>query len=231
MSDFHGWLCDGDIFMPPGLLKVDSPAFRIDTSGTMGLTLANKITLVRIVLVPFMVVHVHYYAESGTEIHRLLAIAAFALAVISDGLDGYIARHYNQRSDLGAVLDPMADKLLLVLSLVALTVDNRPHLYRLPFWLTAIVLSRDVILTIGLAAIHYTGHKPRVQPGFIGKLASVLVMAVVLWTLLKWDENGMLYVAMAAAACTIISGFQYAMDGLHQIASPPDNDAGNPTKS
>ena len=78
------------------------------------MTTANNITIFRVLLVPFFIVQVLYYAESGIEWHRFAAILTFALAALSDGLDGYIARRYNQRSQLGAILDPLADKLLLV---------------------------------------------------------------------------------------------------------------------
>ena len=77
------------------------------------MTTANKITILRILLIPFFVVEVLYYVKAGVELHRTLAILTFAVAAICDGVDGYIARHFNQRSELGAILDPLADKLLL----------------------------------------------------------------------------------------------------------------------
>src|SRR5438874_11191790 len=74
------------------------------------MTTANKITIFRILLIPFFVVEVLYYMKTGNETHRLSAILAFGIAAICDGVDGYIARRYNQRSELGAILDPLADK-------------------------------------------------------------------------------------------------------------------------
>ena len=82
------------------------------------MTTANKVTILRILLIPFFVVQVLYYVKNGNELHRLLAILSFAVAAICDGVDGYIARRYNQRSELGAILDPLADKLLLVSGIV-----------------------------------------------------------------------------------------------------------------
>ncbi len=78
------------------------------------MTTANKITILRILLIPFFVVELIYYVRTGNEIHRLAAILCFAVAAICDGVDGYIARRYNQISELGKILDPLADKLLLV---------------------------------------------------------------------------------------------------------------------
>src|SRR5438445_9801192 len=92
------------------------------------MTTANKITILRILLIPFFVVEVLYYVKTANEVHRLLAILSFAVAAICDGVDGYIARHYNQRSELGAILDPLADKLLLVSGVVVLGFDHHPQL-------------------------------------------------------------------------------------------------------
>src|SRR5712671_76526 len=100
------------------------------------MTTANKITIFRILLVPFFIVEVLSYVGDGEELHRFLAIAAFLLASVCDGVDGYIARRYNQRSELGAILDPLADKLLLVSGIVLLSFDHRPYLQPIPLWLT-----------------------------------------------------------------------------------------------
>src|SRR5690242_21875802 len=99
------------------------------------MTTANKITILRILLIPFFDVEVLYYVKEGHELHRLMAILTFAVAAICDGVDGYIARRYNQRSELGAILDPLADKLLLVSGIVVLSFDHRPYLRSVPLWL------------------------------------------------------------------------------------------------
>src|ERR1051325_2221184 len=81
----------------------------------------NKVRILRILLTPFFVFETIYYVRTGNEIHRLLAILSFAVAAICDGVDGYIARRYNQISELGKILDPLADKLLLVSAIVLLS--------------------------------------------------------------------------------------------------------------
>ena len=96
------------------------------------MTTANKITILRILLIPFFVVELIYYVETGNELHRLVAMLSFAVAAILDGVDGYIARHYNQKSELGAILDPLADKLLLVSGIVALSFNHAPFLGQIP---------------------------------------------------------------------------------------------------
>ena len=84
------------------------------------MTTANKITILRTLLVPFFVVETIDYMETGKELSRVMAVVSFAVAAISDGVDGFIARRFNQRSELGAVLDPLADKLLLVSGIILL---------------------------------------------------------------------------------------------------------------
>src|SRR4051812_4235032 len=114
------------------------------------MTTANKVTILRILLIPFFVVQVLYYVKNGDELHRLLAILSFAVAAICDGVDGYIARHYNQRSELGAILDPLADKLLLVSGVVVLSFDHGPYFQQIPLWLTGTIIGRDIVLLTGL---------------------------------------------------------------------------------
>src|SRR6266567_60649 len=114
------------------------------------MTTANKVTILRILLTPFFVVEAMYYVTNGNESHRLLAILSFAVASICDGVDGYIARRYNQRSELGAILDPLADKLLLVSGIVVLSFDHHPYLETIPLWLTGTIIGRDLLILIGM---------------------------------------------------------------------------------
>jgi cardiolipin synthase len=195
------------------------------------MTTANKITILRILLIPFFVVELIYYVETGNEIHRLVAILSFAVAAILDGVDGYIARHYNQKSELGAILDPLADKLLLVSGIVALSFNNGTLLGQIPLWLTGTIIGRDFLILIGMVVIHLTVGKVVVRPHFTGKCATVLQMAVVIWILLKWDQGlnplWLKYFMIGAAICTGVSGLLYVWDGVKQLGSHP---ASSPTK-
>src|SRR5256885_5450783 len=143
------------------------------------MTTANRITIFRILLVPFFIVEVLSYVERGEEWHRYLAIGAFLTAAICDGVDGYIARRYNQRSELGAILDPLADKLLLVSGIVLLSF-NWPNFDPIPLWLTGTIIGRDILLLVGLLVIHLTVGKVKVRPRVLGKIATVFQMVVVL---------------------------------------------------
>lgn len=193
------------------------------------MTTANKITILRILLIPFFVVETLYYVETGNEIHRLVAILSFATTAILDGVDGYIARHYNQRSELGAILDPLADKLLLVSGVVLLSFDHTPRLGQIPLWLTGTIIGRDLLMLIGIVVIRYMVGKVNVRPRVFGKIATVFQMAVVIWILLRWDRDlnphwfqGW---TIGAALFTGISGLLYVWDGVKQLGSHPTSSA------
>ena len=189
------------------------------------MTTANKVTIGRVFLIPFFIVLVLYYVKNGNEIFRTFAIVSFALCAVSDAIDGYIARRYNQHSELGAILDPLADKLLLVSGIILLCVDNGPILPRLPLWLAGVILSRDVLILIGMIVIHIVCGKVKVRPRWLGKVATVLQMATVIWALLKWQSNWLDDIALAAAICTGISGLLYVWDGVRQLSAHPTSSA------
>jgi cardiolipin synthase len=189
------------------------------------MTTANKITILRILLIPFFVVELIYYRQSGAEVHRLAAILIFAFATIFDGVDGYIARRYRQKSELGAILDPLADKLLLVSGVVVLSFNHGKFLGQIPLWLTGTIIGRDLLLLIGIAVIRFTVGKVAVRTRFLGKIATVLQMIVVVWVLLKWDQDldarWFAVWAIGAALCTGGSGLLYVWDGVRQLSASP----------
>jgi cardiolipin synthase len=189
------------------------------------MTTANKITIIRILLIPLFIAEGLYFIETGREWHRYVAIAAFGFAAVSDAVDGFVARHFNQRSELGAILDPLADKLLLVSGIVLLSFPNQGHLPQLPLWMTATVVGRDVVLLIGLVVMHYIGAKVTVRPHIIGKVATVLQMTAVLWSLLRFDGGWLFVLTLAATLCTAGSGVLYVLDGVNQLSASPASSA------
>jgi cardiolipin synthase len=173
------------------------------------MTTANKITIGRILLAPFFIAQIIYYARTGQAVCRLGALATFAVAALADGLDGYVA------------LDPLADKLLLTSAIILLSLENNRYFDRIPMWLTVTVLSRDVIILIGMALIHYTMSKVKVRARLTGKIATVLQMATVLWILLGWDARVLAYLVAGAGFFTAASGLLYILDGVRQLNSHP----------
>jgi len=190
------------------------------------MTTANKITILRILLIPFFVVEILYFVETGNELHRLLAILSFATASILDGVDGYVARRYHQWSELGTVLDPLADKLLLVSAIVVLSFDHAPRLAVIPLWLTGTIIGRDLLICLGVIVVRFTAGKVTVRPRLNGKIATVLQMTVVLWILLKWTDDHVAWlqiISLGAGLFTGASGLLYVWDFMKQLGAHPSS--------
>lgn len=173
------------------------------------MNLPNYITLARIVMVPFFIGLMIYH-------HYRIATAVFLAACVTDALDGMIARLKNQKTDLGAFLDPIADKLLIVSAFVTLVLRDI-----LPVWLVMIVVSRDVILVLGSVVIYYTGHEFQARPSIIGKATTFLQLLVVTLSLvfkiygIKTHWVQVLY--WMTAGFTITSGIQYIARGTRIV--------------
>lgn len=180
-------------------------------------TLPNALTASRFVLAPVFLV---LYARGDT----VRALAAFAAAAATDVLDGLAARILNQHSRLGAFLDPIADKFLAGCALFALWERGR-----LPLWLALLVVSRDVALLLGSAALRTLHRHIPVAPTRIGKYATFLLAATVVLSLaselLAWrPEEVAPYVAalgLAAAECVAISWLQYFLFFVRSARMPP----------
>lgn len=178
--------------------------------------LANWLTTLRILLIPVFVTLLVYRRATA-------AFVVFCLASLTDLLDGYIARTRGQKTRLGAFLDPVADKLLLTSAFVTLT-----YLRVIPFWITVVVVSRDLILTVGVLVIHISGGTVHPVPTWLGKASTVLQIATVLAAMLFFYFRVPVVpkaFAWAAAVLTVASGLQYLVQGLKQI-NPPAGIAG-----
>jgi cardiolipin synthase (CMP-forming) len=191
------------------------------------MTTANKITVVRILMIPVFVTMAIYYGQSiqrgqPLEWQRFTAIAIFLIAAISDGLDGYVARRYNQRSALGVVLDPIADKGLLLSGIITLSISNwsesDPDYGRFPAWFPVLVITRDAVILVGAAILHYfIGNKMKVKPSWTGKVATVCQMCAIAWVMLQLRFLPLLLVVAVAGIFTVISGVIYVVEGVRQL--------------
>ncbi len=190
------------------------------------MTTANKITIIRILMIPAFVTMAIYYGQSiqrgaPLEWMRFTAIAIFLIAAVSDGLDGYVARRYNQRSSLGVILDPIADKGLLLSGIITLSISNwsevDPDYGRFPAWFPVLVISRDAILFVGAGVLYLLIGKVHVKPSWTGKVATVLQMIAIGWVMLQLQLFPLLYVVIAAGFFTLVSGIIYVADGVRQL--------------
>jgi CDP-diacylglycerol--glycerol-3-phosphate 3-phosphatidyltransferase len=198
------------------------------------MTTANKITVTRIVLIPFFVMMAIYYGRGVQSGHprdwqRFLAIFLFLTAAASDGLDGYVARRYNQRSRLGVVLDPIADKGLLLAAIITLSFSN--WTYEFPLWFPVLVITRDAVILIGTALLHYLIGEVQVKPSWTGKTATALQMVAISMVLLQLNffertvhfagesiEFNFLDIPVTLAGIfTLISGIGYVKKGIRQF--------------
>src|ERR1041384_4032190 len=157
------------------------------------MTTANKITVIRTLMIPAFVTMAIYYGQSvqhgaPLEWERFTAIGIFLIASLSDGLDGYVARRYHQRSSLGVILDPIADKGLLLSGIITLSIsswnDVDPEYGKFPLWFPVLVITRDVVILVGAAVLHVLVGHVRVKPHMTGKIATVLQMAAIGWVML-----------------------------------------------
>ena len=140
-------------------------------------TVPNLLTVFRMVLIPVFVSLLFYQ-------RFILALAIFVFAGITDGLDGLLARRFNQKSQLGTILDPIADKLMLVTSFVVLSMRSvfpqpLPSHLPVPFWVTVAVISRDVFIIVGAAAINIVTGFRGFRPSMLGKInTTVQIFAI-----------------------------------------------------
>ena len=167
--------------------------------------LANKISIARIILIPFFIASIVY--------NRIeIALALFILAVISDGVDGFIARSLDQKTKLGTILDPLADKMLLLSAYICLSIASSiPSSLRLPPYVPIIVISRDAIIVLGSIMIHIITGDLKVAPSAWGKITTFFQMMTIVSVLTKFNYPYIVW--NVTAALTVVSGIGYVMKG------------------
>ena len=199
------------------------------------MTTANKITITRILMIPMFIMMAIYYGRGVSNGHprewqHVATVLLFLVAAASDGLDGYIARRFNQKSELGVILDPIADKGLLLSAIITLSFSNWS--YEFPIWFPVLVITRDTVIVCGTLLLHFLIGKVQVKPSVLGKTATAFQMLAIACVLLPfkhfihlpWSlfdqpiEVNFLDIPIALAGFfTLISGIGYVMSGIHQI--------------
>lgn len=196
------------------------------------MTLANKITILRILLIPvFVWVLIRYINDFNAGIahewQRYLAFVIFTVASLSDALDGYVARRFNQKSELGTYLDPLADKGLLITTMILLARPSGGAFEQLPLWFPVLVISRDVLILVGTTLIHIVIGKRLPRARVVGKCATFFQMVTLGWVMLKITYPPLDWPLYAAGAFTLVSGIWYTCDGIGILGEhdKPDNGA------
>jgi len=177
---------------------------------------ANKISTFRILSVPFFVATLIYYRYPEKDYLRFVALGIFILGVISDAVDGYIARKSKQISKAGMVLDPLGDKLLLMSAFVCLyLIDEFPGGIQFPLWVTLIVISRDIIILLGAVVVYMVKQTINIFPTKWGKLTTSFQMASVICVLLQFKYSFIFW--YVAVFFTVISGVDYIQRGFKSL--------------
>ncbi|MFZ0448266.1 MAG: CDP-alcohol phosphatidyltransferase family protein [Desulfatiglandaceae bacterium] len=165
------------------------------------MTLPNLITSLRIILAPIFVI----YSIRGDF---RAALIVFIIAGLSDGADGLIARWFNQKSKMGAYLDPLADKILLVTAFVVLSIKEY-----IPPWLTVMAISRDILILLGVLILFLNRMDITIRPSILSKVTTCLQLGTVFMVLSKdyfpFFFHLNIYVFWATAIFTISSGLHY----------------------
>lgn len=173
-------------------------------------TVPNFLTLARIFITPAFVVA--YFSEN-----YILALILFVLAGITDGLDGFLARILKQRSRLGAMIDPLADKFLLLTTFVCLGIQGW-----IPFWVIVVVITRDIIIIGGLFVLHIFGVnvKNKISPTIDSKLNTLfqIILLLAAMTGYTFGISGFIIsasiLAYVVGCLTIFSGIRYVLLGF-----------------
>ncbi len=174
---------------------------------TRTMTLASKITVLRIVAIPFFVIALLQHAILWAQI-------IFCLSVFSDALDGAIARLRRERTPLGAFLDPLADKLLLVVTYIVFS-----SLGWIPLWVFVAVLSRDLLIILGWTVVYILTHNSKIEPRPLGKMTTALQMAVAVARLFVVADplySALLYLMIMA---TVMSALDYVWIGNKRLGA------------
>ncbi len=188
------------------------------------MTLANIITLMRIAMIPFFVMAAVYYAQGvkagvPREWLHWTAVGLFALTAGTDGVDGFVARRMKQVTRLGSILDPIADKALLLSALLLLGLNPGEAFMPMPLWFPILVISRDLIVVLGVAVVFMMGRSFEIQPHWTGKAASALQMITVGLVLMNLWDLYWLPPLVLATLCTLVSGGIYVVQGARKLSA------------
>lgn len=187
---------------------------RATAAGGIAWSVPNQISVLRILLTPLFVAFLIYEM-------RVPALVVFCLSGVTDALDGVIARRFNQETELGAILDPVADKVLLVSSFWVLA-----GIGFLPTWLAILVISRDVMIVAGAMYMRVFAGESVMLPTLLGKITTCVQLVTIFWALLFYFVDGyeMPYLrslSVTAGFVTFVSGFQYLFSFMRRVSESP----------
>lgn len=182
------------------------------------MNIPNLITILRIILAPVLIICL----IQGLYVK---AFIVFIIAGTTDALDGFLARVLHQKSVLGAYLDPLADKALIASSFITLSILEPPAI---PAWLTVIVISRDLVIMVGICVLSLLAASFEIKPAIVSKITTLFQILTVLVALaalaapMHFDKLLLQLVFWATALLTVVSGLIYLIRGIKIINHSPE---------
>ena len=204
--------------MESGWIECRTRADTVIVRRSIPINVPNSLSILRILLTPLFAICL---------IKHLLgaALTVFAIAAVTDGLDGLVARVFRQKTRLGAFLDPTADKLLLATAFVTLAIQGM-----MPSWVTVIVMTRDVLILFGVALLNIMGREFEARPSILSKITTVVQLATDISEQVGFHEPkvGQIHSPLfwSTAAMTTVSGLQYIYRGLNILQEDSSHSGG-----
>ena len=180
------------------------------------MSLADKLTILRILLIPVFVSLLFYFNEARLYL-RYVLLAVFGIAVLTDFFDGLVARIKKEKSEIGQVIDPLADKLLLLTAFIALYALRKslPLNHEIPLWVVLIIVSRDLIILLGVMILYFMKIEIPIAPSMWGKFTTFFQMITVLSVIMDIPFSNFIWIL--AVIFTLISGVGYFTRGVKSI--------------
>ncbi|MFA6281209.1 MAG: CDP-alcohol phosphatidyltransferase family protein [Candidatus Omnitrophota bacterium] len=182
------------------------------------MSLADKLTILRILLIPVFV-SLLFYFDTNRLYLRYVVLLVFGVAVLTDFFDGLVARIKKEKSEIGQVIDPLADKLLLLTAFIALYALRKslPLEFQIPLWVVLVIVSRDLLIMLGVGILYFLKIEIPIAPSMWGKLTTFFQMFTVLCVIMNVPFSNFIWTA--AVIFTLISGAGYFIRGFKSISS------------
>lgn len=182
------------------------------------MSLADKLTILRILLIPVFV-SLLFYFDVNRPYMRYVLLLVFGVAVLTDFFDGLVARIKKEKSEIGQVIDPLADKLLLLTAFIALYAlrNSLPLEHKIPLWVVLVIVSRDLIILLGVAILHFIKMEIPIAPSMWGKFTTFFQMLTILCVIMNVPFSNFIWTT--AVICTLISGAGYFTRGVKSISA------------
>jgi len=182
------------------------------------MSFADKLSILRILLIPVFVSLLFYFNEARLYL-RYVLLTVFGIAVLTDFFDGLVARIKKEKSEIGQVIDPLADKLLLLTAFISLYAlrNSLPLNHQIPLWVVLVIVSRDLIILLGVMILYFLKIEIPIAPSMWGKFTTFFQMITILSVIMDLPFSNFIWTF--AVIFTLISGIGYFTRGVRSISA------------